>query len=755
MMKLPDPMAFDVLGRPIAPTAPPVLRVVSGEASEGQIADARHAFQRYLMHARLSVVPNPVEMGRLPDGSSYKIITVGGVRTMLLWAEDGGAPLGTVDSGVVFRTFQGKTWLLVNAPTQGGGASMEWRFRDITDDYPDGALGVFTPAQRTVRLPKPWRYSYQSGGLGRFGHLEIYSLYGNVAHVTSDGYIISLGGRSNKVFYQGVATPLLGQLQPPAFGNSTNTQIDPVEVDGTASTFISDAAEVGPGTQLSLPAPQLHAGYPYALSTTGKFMAAEVRRDTGETASRIVQQLGDNNYVVRVPNDPVFHMAVVGQEITLTTRTSSGNGVIAKVYAVEENAAKVYSASNSGYALDSEVVLERSSSFTPTIGTSAAWQETVYAPRFGVQVSGQFWPDPNRISSFSVTDTSPQYITLSLMANHSETYGFNVSRNKHSIDTKLEGVADDGTPLTYREETSEAYNHQYSRPTTTNRHYSSMVPREGYTPPTIGVSKVRDYPESDVQTGTFLSVVDSTKETVRTYEDIELVTSKSVLHATHSGTFYRALVEPGNVLDTVTSYSSTTSYTSRVERREVIYRDPAERTTVFVESIATVSHTSSTAGANGVTTSDTPSTSPPDISITVWVCKGSKRISIDIPDIPEVNRHAGILNIGKAVYDGLTLNGRNNPAGLERAEPIGVAAWYTAPWVPKSDFIYDGQGGLVIANTFSNSAVTVRAAKCPETGGALLRVAGRLFLVDDAGVRDAENVLEWPSGLAEIDFATF
>ena len=85
MMKLPDPMAFDVLGRPIAPTAPPVLRVVSGEASEGQLVDARRAFQRHLMHARLSVVPNPVEQGRLPDGTIYKIITVGSVRTMLIW----------------------------------------------------------------------------------------------------------------------------------------------------------------------------------------------------------------------------------------------------------------------------------------------------------------------------------------------------------------------------------------------------------------------------------------------------------------------------------------------------------------------------------------------------------------------------------------------------------------------------------------------------------------------------------------------
>ena len=33
MMKLPDPLAFDVLGRPVAPTAAPVLRIIGGEAS--------------------------------------------------------------------------------------------------------------------------------------------------------------------------------------------------------------------------------------------------------------------------------------------------------------------------------------------------------------------------------------------------------------------------------------------------------------------------------------------------------------------------------------------------------------------------------------------------------------------------------------------------------------------------------------------------------------------------------------------------
>ena len=87
MMKLPDPMAFDVLGRPVAPTAAPVLRIIGSEASEGQISAARYAFQRHLMHARLSVVPNPVEQGRLPDGAIYKIITVGSVRTMLIWPD--------------------------------------------------------------------------------------------------------------------------------------------------------------------------------------------------------------------------------------------------------------------------------------------------------------------------------------------------------------------------------------------------------------------------------------------------------------------------------------------------------------------------------------------------------------------------------------------------------------------------------------------------------------------------------------------
>ncbi|WP_239009700.1 hypothetical protein [Delftia lacustris] len=40
------------------------------------------------MMARLSVVPNPVEAGRLPDGTAYRIVRIGNSTTMEIWPED-------------------------------------------------------------------------------------------------------------------------------------------------------------------------------------------------------------------------------------------------------------------------------------------------------------------------------------------------------------------------------------------------------------------------------------------------------------------------------------------------------------------------------------------------------------------------------------------------------------------------------------------------------------------------------------------
>lgn len=88
-MSLWNPYAFTPTGQPVAPVAPPALRVIDGEATAQQLTMAQQAFVQFSERARLSVVPNPVEMGRLPDGTPYKIIDVAGVRTMMLWPSNG------------------------------------------------------------------------------------------------------------------------------------------------------------------------------------------------------------------------------------------------------------------------------------------------------------------------------------------------------------------------------------------------------------------------------------------------------------------------------------------------------------------------------------------------------------------------------------------------------------------------------------------------------------------------------------------
>lgn len=88
-MSLWNPYAFTPTGQPVAPVAPPALRVIDGEATAQQLTMAQQAFVQFSERARLSVVPNPVEMGRLPDGTPYKIIDVAGVRTMMIWPSNG------------------------------------------------------------------------------------------------------------------------------------------------------------------------------------------------------------------------------------------------------------------------------------------------------------------------------------------------------------------------------------------------------------------------------------------------------------------------------------------------------------------------------------------------------------------------------------------------------------------------------------------------------------------------------------------
>ena len=80
-----DPYTYRPDGQAIGAVAPPALRVHGSPASANQLGMAQAAFYRFCMMARLSVVPNPVEAGRLPDGTAYRIVRIGNSTTMEIW----------------------------------------------------------------------------------------------------------------------------------------------------------------------------------------------------------------------------------------------------------------------------------------------------------------------------------------------------------------------------------------------------------------------------------------------------------------------------------------------------------------------------------------------------------------------------------------------------------------------------------------------------------------------------------------------
>lgn len=90
MIRIWNPLAFDIFGNPNPIVAPPQLRVLGGTLTEVQALSAQNVFAKFCNSARLSSVPNPTEYGQLPDGSQYKIVDVAGNRTMLVWASEGG-----------------------------------------------------------------------------------------------------------------------------------------------------------------------------------------------------------------------------------------------------------------------------------------------------------------------------------------------------------------------------------------------------------------------------------------------------------------------------------------------------------------------------------------------------------------------------------------------------------------------------------------------------------------------------------------
>lgn len=94
---------FGPTGLPIPPQAPPALRVEGGiEATAQQRAMAQVVFAQYCSMARLSLGPNPIQSGLLPDGTPYKITSVGPQTVMQIWPVGAGEDLLELLPGIRF-----------------------------------------------------------------------------------------------------------------------------------------------------------------------------------------------------------------------------------------------------------------------------------------------------------------------------------------------------------------------------------------------------------------------------------------------------------------------------------------------------------------------------------------------------------------------------------------------------------------------------------------------------------------------------
>lgn len=143
-----NPHAFGVTGQPVGPQVN-TLRVYGAEPSEAQLATAQHAFAQFCSTSRLSAVPNPMEQGRLPDGTQYRIVALGPMTIMHIWPSGEGPDDLLSVSGFVFLSGAGEGAMdIVDAVTERGQHTGRWKFKRLSAedfaalyrDWQNGAL---------------------------------------------------------------------------------------------------------------------------------------------------------------------------------------------------------------------------------------------------------------------------------------------------------------------------------------------------------------------------------------------------------------------------------------------------------------------------------------------------------------------------------------------------------------------------------------------------------------------------------------
>lgn len=103
-----NPLAYGPQAQPSGAVVPPGLRVRGpARASASQILAAQHVFARYCDLQRVSPVPNPTQSGALPDGTRYRITTVGNTTNMEIWPTGDEEPVLRGGIGLVLVNLDG------------------------------------------------------------------------------------------------------------------------------------------------------------------------------------------------------------------------------------------------------------------------------------------------------------------------------------------------------------------------------------------------------------------------------------------------------------------------------------------------------------------------------------------------------------------------------------------------------------------------------------------------------------------------
>lgn len=171
MTQLWNPFAYSPTGQPLAPVAPPALRVLGREATGQQKVWAQQAFHAFADRARLSAAVHPKAQGQLPDGSPYEIQVIGALTIMSLWPV-GGETAEYADSGILVIVDGVEQRYLLRPGNAGGLAVRPWKVTRVNwNQHADSSIGITTVPyfpRWTWHAPRGKEYLVAVEGSGLF-----------------------------------------------------------------------------------------------------------------------------------------------------------------------------------------------------------------------------------------------------------------------------------------------------------------------------------------------------------------------------------------------------------------------------------------------------------------------------------------------------------------------------------------------------------------------------------------------------------